>query len=215
MANVGRDSFVDVSKGIGMLMIIRIHTEVFDTLSLPYPIIAVPLFFFLSGFYDNSDKPIRIWLPKSFARLVAVGITWCLIKFVYLSLLRYVKDGTVHYEFSLMNPVFVGVEWFLFALFYAKLATWAIHRSSVRKWFVLFALVLMGGIISRMDLPLFIDEGMGALPFYYAGYVLYPYIKLHMNTLRWASLLGLVCMLLMPLSFFPFASKKSILKVLI
>jgi fucose 4-O-acetylase-like acetyltransferase len=63
-----RDTFVDIAKGIGMLMIVRIHTEVFSTISCPYPIIAVPLFFFLSGFYDNTTKPLKEWLPKSFSK---------------------------------------------------------------------------------------------------------------------------------------------------
>lgn len=45
-----RDEFVDVAKGIAMLLVVRIHTEVFGVINAPYPVIAVPFFFFISGF---------------------------------------------------------------------------------------------------------------------------------------------------------------------
>ena len=53
-----RDTYVDIAKGIAILLVVRIHTEVFAVLPAPYPIVAVPLFFFLSGFYDNTNKHI-------------------------------------------------------------------------------------------------------------------------------------------------------------
>ena len=37
-----RDLYVDVAKGIAMLLVVRIHSEVFGVLQVPYPIIAVP-----------------------------------------------------------------------------------------------------------------------------------------------------------------------------
>ena len=56
-----RDNFVDVAKGIGILLIVCIHTEVFVVIGMPLTFIAVPVFFFMSGFYDRSEKPISKW----------------------------------------------------------------------------------------------------------------------------------------------------------
>ena len=199
-----RDTFVDIAKGIGMLMIVRIHTEVFNTISCPYPIIAVPLFFFLSGFYDNTTKPLKEWLPKTFRSLFVVGVIWVLISFAYLSLLSYAKDRTFHMEFSWENPVIAGgVEWFLFALFLAKIVMWTIHRSRLPHWLILAILIGLGGVISRIDLPLLLDEGIAALPFYYAGFVCYPYIKKYLTYLKWPALFGMVCIILMQMNWFP------------
>lgn len=200
----GRDTFVDVAKGIGMLMIVRIHTEVFTTIPCPYPIIAVPLFFFLSGFYDNTTKPLKEWLPKTFKSLFLVGVIWVLISFTYLSILSYAKNRTFHIEFSWENPVMAGgVEWFLFALFFAKIAMWGIHRSKLPHWFILIILIGLGGVISRIDLPLLLDEGIAALPFYYAGFACYPYLKKHIKCLRWPALLGIACIFIMQMNWFP------------
>lgn len=199
-----RDEFVDVAKGIAMLLVVRIHTEVFDVINAPYPVIAVPFFFFISGFYDNTDKPLKKWLPKSFRRLFLVGLMWIFISFVYLSLLHYIKDRTIPISFSLNRPIIAGgVTWFLFALFYAKCLAWLVTKTRIPKLLAVILLVLFGGWISRFDLPLLIDEGIGALPFYYAGKISYPYIKSHINQSWWLALLGLACIILMPMDWFP------------
>lgn len=199
-----RDEFVDVAKGIAMLLVVRIHTEVFGVINAPYPVIAVPFFFFISGFYDNTDKPLKKWLPKSFRRLFLVGLMWIFISFVYLSLLHYIKDRTIPIRFSLNQPIIAGgATWFLFALFYAKCLAWLVTKTRIPKLLAVILLVLFGGWISRFDLPLLIDEGIGALPFYYAGKISYPYIKSHINQSWWLALLGLACIILMPMDWYP------------
>lgn len=200
-----RDIFVDVAKGIAMLSVIRIHTEMFSEIGAPYPIIAVPLFFFLSGFYDNTRKPLREWLPKAFKRLFLVGIAWVMIGFVYLSILSYVKSRTISISFTVYEPLIAnGVVWFLFALFYAKLCVWLIHKSKLSEYIVLTLLVLLSGITSNIDMPFLIDEGIAAIPFYYAGRVCYPIIKKHWNIVGWCAAIGVVCMMLMRSSWFPY-----------
>ena len=54
--NRKRDTYVDVAKGIGILLIISIHTEVFGVMGYPLSFIAVPVFFFMSGFYDRAER---------------------------------------------------------------------------------------------------------------------------------------------------------------
>ena len=199
-----RDEYVDVAKGIAMLLVVRVHTEVFDVIHAPYPIIAVPLFFFLSGLYDNTDKPLSVWLPKTFKRLFLVGIIWVFISFAYMSLLHYIKDRSIEINCSWERPLIGGgATWFLFALFYAKCFTWILSQTHISKWIVLLLSVLLGGWISRYNLPLLVDEGIGALPFYYAGKMVYPYIKTNWEVIKWLAIIGLSCILLMPMSWFP------------
>ena len=199
-----RDEFVDIAKGIAMLLVVRVHTEVFNVIHAPYPIIAVPLFFFLSGFFDNTDKPLSVWLPKTFKRLFLVGIIWVAISFAYVSVLHYLKERTFVVNFSLESPLIGGgVTWFLFALFYAKCFTWLISQIHISKWIVLPILILTGGWISQTNLPLLLDEGIAALPFYYAGKVAYPFIKSNWNSIKWVGIIGIGCMLLMPMKWFP------------
>ena len=71
-----RDVYVDVAKGLCMLLIICIHTEVFCVIGLRFTFIAVPMFFFMSGFYDRSERPMLDWLPRTAQRLVMPALIW-------------------------------------------------------------------------------------------------------------------------------------------
>lgn len=199
-----RDVYVDVAKGIAMLLVVRIHTEVFGVINVPYPIIAVPFFFFLSGFYDNTYKPIKEWLPKTFKHLFLVGLIWMFIGFAYLSTLNYIKQGTIPINFSWESPLIGdGVIWFLFALFYAKCGTWLINKTKIPTHIILTLLILFGGVVSRIDLPLLLDEGIAAIPFYYAGKVCYPLIKKYWKITCWLAVIGVACIVLMSMNWFP------------
>ena len=124
-----RDIYVDVSKGIAMLMVVSIHTEVFHEINFPYPIIAVPFFFFMSGFFDKSDKPLRQWIGKTSLSLIGTTVIWTTIKFVYLSFLNLVKTGFSVSALSTVPYLFnFGVAWFLVALFYAKILVWLFSK---------------------------------------------------------------------------------------
>lgn len=202
--NKQRDVYVDVAKGIAMLLIVRIHTEVFGVINAPYPVIAVPFFFFLSGFYDNTYKPIKEWLPKTFKRLFLVGIFWVIISFAYISLLHYLKDHTISIDVSVTQPLIGGrATWFLFALFYAKCGTWLINKTRIPAYIILPLLILFGGVISRIDLPLLLDEGIAAIPFYYAGKICYPLINKYWKITCWLAVIGVICIVLMPMNWFP------------
>lgn len=79
-----RDKFVDIAKGLGILLIVCIHTEVFDVIGMPLVFIAVPVFFYMSGFYDHSERAFSQWLPKSFRTLIIPAVIcfnrYCLYK---------------------------------------------------------------------------------------------------------------------------------------
>ena len=203
MANQ-RDFFVDIAKGIAMLLIVRIHTEVFGVIHAPYPIIAVPFFFCMSGFYDNTNRPLNEWFPKTFRSLYMTGVIWVLLSFAYLSLLHYIKDRTIPIEFSLEYPLIAGrVTWFLFALFYAKCGMWVIRKCKL-PFYIAFPLLFLIASLSTKNLPFLLDEGLAALPFYYLGFILYPYIKKTKGGHVIFAILGMICILLMPMNWFPY-----------
>ena len=199
-----RDTYVDVAKGIAMLLIIRIHAEVFGVIHAPYPIIAVPFFFFMSGFYDNTNKPFKEWFSKAFKSLVLTGVIWVLISFAYLSFLHYIKDRTIPINFTIENPLIGGgVTWFLYALFYAKCGMGAIRRSKL-PFYIVFPILFIVASLSTKNLPLLLDEGLAALPFYYLGFILYPYINRTRGGHVVLVILGIICIMLMPMDWFPF-----------
>ena len=136
-----RDTYVDVAKGIGIMLIVSIHTEVFGVMGYPLSFIAVPVFFFMSGFYDRAERNIGQWFPKSLRTLILPAIIWILIATAYGKILGYAKDRSWgENPFSLYNMTGGnGPAWFLFALLYAKVLTWGMIRIKLPKF------VLWGG----------------------------------------------------------------------
>lgn len=186
-----RDRFVDIAKGLGILLIVCIHTEVFDVIGMPLVFIAVPVFFYMSGFYDHSERAFSQWLPKSFRTLIIPAVIWVLIGTAYIKFLGYLKDRSWGenpfslYGFGSGN----GPAWFLFALFYAKIILGSIEHLKLPKVIYGGAILGIGYIGMYVNLPLFIDEGFLALPLYAAGKNIFPSVKgLFVN--KWILLAG-------------------------
>lgn len=187
-----RDVYVDVAKGICILLIICIHTEVFGIIGMRFTFIAVPMFFFMSGFYDRSEKPMIEWLPRIVQRLIRPAVIWVIIGNLFMKLLGYVKTGVIEpYSFDLLNPQNGnGPVWFLIALLYSKIITGCMVRSKLPKLVLFVCSLVIGYIGATYQMPLLIDEGMAALPLYYIGKLVFPYLRTIMKNL-WLNILGI------------------------
>lgn len=177
--NRKRDTYVDVAKAIGILLIVSIHTEVFGEFGYPLSFIAVPVFFLMSGFYDRSERNIGQWFPKSLRTLILPAIIWILIATAYIKLLGYVKDRSWgENPFSLYSMTGDnGPAWFLFALLYTKVLTWGLIKLKIPKFVLWGGSLLIGYAGMNINMPLLFDEGCAALPLYVTGKLVYPYLR--------------------------------------
>lgn len=169
-----RDLYVDAARGLCILLVVCIHTEVFGTIGMPLTFIAVPMFFFLSGFYDRSERPFRTWAGRSARTLLLPGIIWLAVGMAYGALLSYINRGYFHFENTLYEPFAGnGPVWFLFALFYAKIVLGLLLRLRLPVW-ATAAISIGGGYLGiTQQMPLCLDEGLAALPLYYSGKLFY------------------------------------------
>lgn len=177
--NRKRDTYVDVAKAIGILLIVSIHTEVFGEFGYPLSFIAVPVFFLMSGFYDRSERNIGQWSPKSLRTLILPAVIWILIATAYGKILGYAKDRSWgENPFSLYNMTGGnGPAWFLFALLYAKVLTWGMIKIKLPKFVLWGGSLLIGYVGMNINMPLLFDEGCAALPLYVTGKFVYPYLR--------------------------------------
>lgn len=177
--NRKRDTYVDVAKAIGILLIVSIHTEVFGEFGYPLSFIAVPVFFLMSGFYDRSERNIGQWFPKSLRTLILPAVIWILIATAYGKILGYAKDRSWgENPFSLYNMTGGnGPAWFLFALLYSKVLTWGMIKIKLSKFVLWGGSLLIGYVGMNINMPLLFDEGCAALPLYVTGKLAYPYLR--------------------------------------
>ena len=198
-----RDDFIDVAKGLCMLFVVTIHTELFGVIGTPYPVLAVPFFFFMSGFYDRPQLSIHDFLIKSCNRLLLPTFVWMVIAYIHRSAFYYLGHGGFVFDISWTNPVFAnGAAWFIFALFYAKLMMWTLSRLRIPVLFESIVVLLLGWLGSVCELPLLFDEGFSALPLYYAGVKMYPSIRKLVSN-RYLVVSGAVALACVPLRFYP------------
>lgn len=196
MVNSNRDLYVDVAKGLGILLIACIHTEVFGVVDYALTFIAVPVFFLMSGFFDRSEKPFCQWFPKSLRTLILSAVIWILIATAYIKLLGYAKDrswGENPFNCYIITG-YNGPAWFLFALLYAKALTWGLVKTKLPKYVVCVVCIVIGYIGMTVNMPFLLDEGCAALPFYVAGKYCYPYLREVISN-KWLLMCGVIALL--------------------
>lgn len=173
-----RDKVVDAAKGLCILMIVSIHTEVFGVIHTPYPFIAVPIFFLMSGFFNRTNRTFKDSIINDAMTLLLPTAIWTAITTCYMQLLKMLKGEPFDYQFDVFNPCASdGPAWFLVALFYAK----ALTRIFVSFRFVngggYFASLILAYVGMNNQLWFYIDEGLAALPLYLLGALVYPKLK--------------------------------------
>lgn len=142
----GRDTLTDAAKGFCMLLIICIHAEVFGVVGMPITFLAVPMFFLMSGFYDRAERPVGTWMPKALRTLILPAVIWVILGQAYLEVLGYAKNHTfAPWPLSIYHPADGnGPAWFLFALLYAKILTWALCKLRTPKAITICISLIIG-----------------------------------------------------------------------
>jgi hypothetical protein len=102
-----------------------------------------------------------------------------------------------------------GPVWFLFALFYVKTIVLFLNRIHLNKYLLIGASTMMALIGMMYNLPINIDEGFVALPFYQMGGICYPLIKKISNnrTMLWIGLFFIILFVCETLTFVMLSKK--------
>lgn len=113
--NMERVRYIDVAKGIGILLVIIGHTFPGSYVQRVCYSFHMPLFFFISGLCYNHSKYDfkRLWKIRMRQLLVPL-----LLFSVILYALRYALLRTTYFHLGLLFP---DATWFLFVLFLAEM----------------------------------------------------------------------------------------------
>lgn len=207
----GRLSWIDISKGIGIILVIYGHTLYSEEYRYLIYAFHMPLFFFLSGFTFNYEKYSNklllllhkttkgILLPYLFFALLSYG-NWLLQNGSTIQGSLFHLSGIVYGNSS--SLFFNVVLWFLPCLFLTKITFALLAKFLPKKELIIVSLVLfsvIGYIISlapfELKLPFGIETlftaivffGMGALWTTHYHHSLRPFLKKHASRLFVAS----------------------------
>ena len=189
-----RIEYVDVAKGIAILLVVVGHTfSAYDPGSFLNKFIYsfhMPLFFILSGFFYKPQefkkalgKKVRSLLfPYLIINAVRCLIALCqsggekmLTDFLLPAL--YGNGSTPKIGLCLFDVKIVGMTWFLIAMFMCQVMYLCLEEFSRKYGTPLWILVLLTavtgiGLNDKVWLPFSIQPAMGALIFYHVGRLL-------------------------------------------
>lgn len=200
-ASKARLTYVDIGKGLGMMMIVWMHIWGNNAYGFTPPHllnwnickIYVPLFFVLSGYLISVDvedyKAAVMKKVKSILRPFAVMYVLSFVASFILSLLgigsKHAFAWTNFFNPLLSKTFFNGPLWFLLALFWAFFLLFTIIKACRGKVLLLIlvsvAIGCVGFYLGRMKvtLPLFMGQGFVGCPMLIIGYLIKKYIGRH------------------------------------
>lgn len=181
---------VDIAKAIGLIAIVWGHF-LSPYLRIEVYSFHVPIFFCISGFFLNTEKPIGKYIEEKTESLlipyVLTGVAMIVISFLKTMIFRrdfqqagmaawkYVKAFLYGSGLPIQNETFfvneIGPIWFLLALFWGLLIT----KCTIKLRFqiiVIFMVVALGMLTTQYGwFPLSLQAGMVATGYVYLGYI--------------------------------------------
>lgn len=181
---MGRLTYIDNAKAIGMMLIVASHvipsgdmsqSVIYKTWDGILNSFYVPLFFLLSGVFEPTDVD-----DKKLLKRVIKLLKFCAVFYVF----GVIMDGIVHNNWILTSFKSQTTIWFLFVLLWITIIVGLIKRL---RWHnAIFLIFVSGGVMlafKHMSL-LYFGQACICLPFYLIGYYGKEYIKREKADLR-------------------------------
>lgn len=183
-----RKVWVDWAKAIGIIMVVMGHSnyELVDIVSFIFTI-HMPLFFFISGYLFNINKPFALILRNNIKGLLIPYLSYNVLfgVFAFLSclfkeLIHYEVDwnfsffnGLWHTLFGVANGIFDGPTWFLLSLFWIKLLSYGFVRFNLRNKIVLLLFCICAYFVRfyfNYQFPFAFDTALVGIIWFQCGY---------------------------------------------
>ena len=173
-----RIEFVDLAKGICILMVVAFHSPRVD-IDLPgVAAMRMPLYFILSGLFFKNYGGMRQLAEKKINKII--------IPFLFFIILDIAFQAIGHGRFDWHQFLYPATDgqhlhnipvWFLCSLFFANLIFCGITLMFRSKRAVAIAVGAVGGgglilTSTHTYLPFYITQALNGLPFFYLGYIL-------------------------------------------
>ena len=167
MTNSERLAYIDIAKGIGIILVVIGHcvpdASSLTGISNPYfkllhQIIYsfhMPLFFFIAGFFVNTQKfsvsspylqKTYLFIRKKFNRLI---VPYLFVGLCYLPLkLAFSQFANRPYHINNLWKIIIGINpdgelWFLYSLFMINVLVAVVFKFKVSLWKIMAALLAM------------------------------------------------------------------------
>lgn len=197
----GRKQWVDLGKGISILLVLLFHTEeylpIVDTGTKNiFSFFRIPFFFFLSGYVFTSDYH-KFSLRRKLKQILR-GIVWTYLIFTILLVVPKCMANNDTIKEGVIDIMLGYAKWFVVSLGVAQLLfAFVLSKTKNLKAIAAFMVVSVGiGIVikSLTDsiLPYQLDKAFFVVFFFGLGFFYRIYEHLFRHLLKWKSLVVMV-----------------------
>lgn len=176
-----RIEFIDLAKGVCILMVIITHITYFEIPGLQT--MRMPLYYILSGLFFKDYGGLIQLLLKKVNKLLIPFLFFYISSYLLFYLFNSIEPGLIKTEASGIFDVFTqrqwfnGPVWFLLSLFWLNLMFGIISlnvKNEIYRCIVVLIIGCLGGILAQCQIftPCVIGSSMTAFPFFYLGYIL-------------------------------------------
>lgn len=177
-----RVEFIDLAKGICMLLIVAHHILPFAKIA-EIGLLGNSFYFILSGLFFKTYDSFFTYIKKKINNILIPFVFFYVVGYALFYLIKAVApeiptaNASGILDIFTQRNLFNGPIWFLMSLFWVSICFYAIHRisrhESIRAILVLF-IGILGAVLLRYHIfaPMFLDVAMRALPMFYIGFLL-------------------------------------------
>lgn len=185
-----RIEFIDLAKGICILLVVAIHSVPDLDEYLPFlPYVRMPLYFCLSGLFYKDYGSFKHFTVKKLNNILIPFIAWYGISMLIYLLGRLFFSGdheATYYigDFIFQNDIYNQPIWFLLALFWSNIL-FSLVKLISHRWYWQFLIIIAGAttglLMSNFKIFnfLYIGISLTCLPFFFLGYMLKQTVLLY------------------------------------
>ncbi len=208
-----RYKFIDLAKGICILLVIMIHVGVPEYMPGLYAA-KVPIFFVLAGLFFLKSVNGGGYFRKKIYSLLVPFLTFYIISYSIFYILEYLLSINITngLRFSITDVIhqrnlFNGPLWFLLCLFEVEVLFWALWKfikNESLKAIIVLAIATVGFTLAHFEifLPAWLDTACVAALYFYLG-ILLSKSKYIYATIKPQWLMVGACMLYLIFILFP------------
>ncbi len=190
MSMKDRVEFIDLAKGICILFVVLLHVfgDTSGELIRVMNLFRMPLYFVLSGLFFKSYGGLYSFLKKKTNKLLMpflfsfFGVS--VPSTLFLNAFNGVKSPVIKLFFEDNGDFNLGINgasWFLLCLFFINLYFYVVQSMcrgniyGISFFSLISGFIGYGMCIKGLDLPLWIDSSLTAMPFFTIGYIIRCY----------------------------------------
>lgn len=178
--------YIDVLKGLGMLMILIGHINFGKLLEIYMYSFHVPIFFFISGYLFLPEKyEFKEFVMRKIKTLLIPYFSFGFASYLFWLFIYGIPRGanlintltSVLWSNTRNNMPITGAIWFLTSIFFTEIINWLIIRKidNIKFSMALFLICALGIIgislpMYAIRLPFAIDVSLVGSVFFYVGY---------------------------------------------